>query len=354
MKLGSSKIFLVVFLFANQLFADGSPLLKSLENIYFYNYEDIRFGLEIEYTNVSLDEAAKIAQEVLGGTITKGYNKEGIEGRVIKGSKIGDLKINVETNQTGEAIPDKSQWVYEIVGPPLSFEQNTHIQRFLDRLKQAGAKGSEDGTAVSIQTNTEKRFKNTSRMLTDADVEFEFKVMRNFYINFETIMKELSPVDSRIKYIQAITPEMMKRMKDPNYQPNAKQILVDYIYRQSLELSGNKRAWTMSNGEAKILAGKMNFPIIKRVVKLNAYRFSSMLMYRFPRDPYLQKYKYWKWTFSAPITEQRARNNDFDVISPMKQIIGLKNATMKLGLFKFNSSSGELESLEVKTCKRLF
>ncbi|MGF2076074.1 hypothetical protein, partial [Enterococcus casseliflavus] len=78
-----------------------------------------------------------------------------------------------------------SQWVYEIVGPPLTFAQNLYLQKYLDRLKQAGAKGSEEGKPVSLQTNTEIRYSNSTRMLTDADVEFEFTVMRNFFINYD-------------------------------------------------------------------------------------------------------------------------------------------------------------------------
>lgn len=352
------KYFLLVFLLGAQLaLADSTPsLLKTLENQYFYNYENQRFGLEIEYTNVSLDESIRIAQEVLGGKIESSLTREGMEVRTLRGGAINNFKIKVETNQTGESISAKSEWVYEIVGPPLTFEQNLLIQKVLDRLKQAGAKGSENGTPVSIQTNTEMKFKTAARYITDADVEFEFKVLRNFYINHDQIMSELSPVDSRLKYIQPLSPGMMKRLLDPTYQPKAKQILNDYIYRQSLELLGNSHAWTMHISDVKKIIYREGFPIVRRVVKLNSYRFSSMLMYRFPHDPYFAKYKERTWTFSAPITEQRARNNDFNVASSMKQIVALRNATEKHGLFKFNAKTGEFQPLKVPAllCYSLF
>lgn len=354
--LGFLKNFFIIFLFSIQLLADGSGFLQILETRYFYDYETVRFGIEVEYTNVSLEESAKIAQEVLGGKVIETKSKEGLDVIILQGSKIGDLKIKVETNQTGERISDKSEWVYEIVGPPLTFKQNLHLQEYLTRLKQAGAHGSEGGIPVSIQTNTEVNFKGENRKITAADVELEFTVMRNFYINYEQIMRELSPVPSRLKFIQPISPGMLKRMKDPGYQPNAKQILDDYIYRQSLELLGNKQAWNLPISEVKRLIRKMGFPIVKRVVKLNPYRFSSMLMELFPNDPYFAKYLKYTWTFSAPITEQRARNNDFDLVSPMKQIIGLRNATIELGLFKYNGYSSGIESLRaiVPACSSLF
>lgn len=350
------KHFLLVFLFGAQLWADGSgSFLKTLENNYFYDYETQRFGIEIEFTNVSLEHSAEIAKTLLGGTIIKTKSREGLDVVIVKGSSIGDFKIKVETNQTGEAISDKSEWVYEIVGPPLTFEKNLLLQKFLTQLKLAGAKGSEEGKPVSIQTNTEKQFINTSRMVTDADIEFEFRVMRNFYINHDQIMGELAPVESRLKYIQPLSDGMMKRMMDPNYEPTAKQILNDYIYRQSLELLGNPQAWTLHISEVKKILARMDYPIVKRVAKLNSYRFSSILMYRFPRDPYLAKYKENTWTFSAPITEQRARNNDFDIISAIKQIVALRNATKKHGLFKFEVQTGRfLPLLSPRSCTTLF
>lgn len=358
---GFSKYFFILFLFCIQLLvapalADGSGFLHTLEDKYFYDFETTRFGIEIEYTNVSIEESARIAQRVLGGKIIVSKTSENLDMRIIQGSKIGDLKIKVETNQTGETISDKSDWVYEIVGPPLTFKENLHLQEFLAQLKIAGARGSEGNQPVSIQTNTEVNFRGPSRPITDADVELEFMVMRNFYLNFDKIMEELSPVPSRLKYIQPISPGMLKRMKDPSYQPDAKHILDDYIYRQSLELSGNHQAWNLHITEVKKIIKKMGYPIIRRVVKLNPYRFSSMLMERFPNDPYFAEYLKYTWTFSAPITEQRARNNDFDLVSAMKQIVGLRNATIKHGLFLFNTHTGKIESLraEIPSCRYLF
>lgn len=347
--------FLFSILLSAQLFADSSGIfLRHLEKDFFYNYETQRFGIEIEYKGVSLERSANIAQSIVGGEIVRSQTHEGMDLIILKNSRIGDLKIKVETNQTGESATPRSEWVYEIVGPPLSFAENVQLQRILDALKRAGAIGSEKGHPVSIQTNTESRFKNSTTK--DADIEFEFLVMRNFYVNFDLIMRELSPIDSRLKYIQGPSEGMLRRMLDPEYKPTAKRMLDDYIYRQSLELMGDTHAWTLHISEVKKRILKLDYPIVKKVVKLNAYRFSSILIHKFPNDPYLKKYIEKTWTFSAPITEQRARNNDFDIISAMKQIVGLRNASLRYGLFKYNERSQEFETVTQLrlSCRSMF
>lgn len=361
MNLGFSKSILLSLFISAQVWA--APLLQTLENDYFYDYEGQRFGIEIEYKNVDLNQSVAIALTLFGGTVSNAKSPDGMEIRILKDTSIGTIKIKVESNQTGEAVTPKSEWVYEVVGSALTFEQNQKLQVFVDELKKAGATGSEDGTPVSIQTNTEIRFgknapigKDGNRIPTDAEIEFEFLVMRNFYNNFDQIMKELSPAEARLVYIQAPSPGMLARMRDPNYEPNAEQILLDYIYRQSLELLGEKDVWEVSDTEIKKRALKRGYPIVERVVKLNAYRFSSILMQRFPNDPFFKQYAEFHWTFPAPMTEQRARNNDFNLLSPIKEIVGLRNATMIYGLFIYTESTSTFIRLHVPAdmCMRLF
>ncbi len=347
------KYFLLIFLCSVQLWADSTPsFLKTLRTQYFYYDGKQRFGLEVEYTHLSIEEAAGIAKSFLGGTIEASKSKEGLDALTVKSSLIGDIKIKVETNQTGESINDKSNWVYEIVSDPLTYPQVFLFQVLLNKLKYAGARGAENGAPLSTQTNTEAQFKTEAPILSDEDIKFEFLVTRNHYNNYKQILKELAPNDSRLEYIQPASDRMMIQFSDSSYDPTALDILHDYIYRQSMELFIKDQAWKLPIAEVKRIAKELRYPIVKRVVKLNSYRISSMLLYRFPSDPYLQQYLKHTWTFRAPISEQRARNNDFNVIDPVQDIVALRNATRLLGLFLYNPNTGELEPLRKKTAVR--
>jgi hypothetical protein len=383
MGFGVIKYILFISLFSVQLFADVTHRFSFSQALQNYFIDDgRRVGIEVEYQNLTLDKAVAITQSLYGGTVEHTKSSTGMEIRILRNTDIGDLKLKVETNQIGEIPTPQSQWVYELVGPPLNFKDNIKLQVLLNMFKIAGATGTAENNPVSIQTNVEADPKDTQtletikyikklnldpnvthelikQVMTKPDIKFQFNVLRNFQNNSHFLKKEHAPADSRRIYIQPVSPGMSEKMRDPNYNPTEEEILYDYLYRQTLEYMGFENAWEMPLEKVKKLMEDHHYPINKRVAKLTDFRFTSMLLFMFPEDPLLQKYLKYEWIFSAPIHETRYRNNDFNIVSAIKEDIGLINATKKHGLFIYEPETGELNPLKnssssLVTCQKLF
>ncbi len=170
-------------------------------------------------------------------------------------------------------------------------------------------------------------------------------------------MREWDPVPSRLDYIARPSDGLMKLMRDPNYKPDAIRILQDVVYRQSLEFLGRADAFNIPFSEVMASLEKLNFPIVERVVKLTPHRISSLICTVFPEDLYCRKYIETKWTFRAPIVEHRPYNNNHDIMSPLRESVGIANATREHGLFLFNSETAELRpltGLNSFVCEQIF
>lgn len=335
-------------------------LVKKLIAEYYYDYENQRLGMEIEYRNLNLEKSAAIAVATVGGTAVFGKNDEGLAFVEIQKSYIGTFKIKVETNQKGDDITPESEWVYEIVGPPLYEIGNDLLDLLVHRLHEAGATGAEDGSALSIQTNREvaPNAKLLPRHKLLALLKFEFKVFRNIINNIEKLMSEWNPVSSRLDYIALPSKGFRARMRDPNYDPSAEQILEDVIYRQSLEFlmeEGEYReqlkflkpdaAWTLPFPAIMSALETLNFPVVPKVVKLTPFRMSSLICFLFPTSPYCRVYIETGWTFLEPIVENRVHNNNHKTRDPRRETVGMRNATLVHGLFIFDDHSGEFSKL---------
>lgn len=99
-----------------------------------------RFGVEVEFTGITREMAAKAVQEVVGGTIS-GPRRDAYYTRTIKDSQrrtwkvMRDSSISPKMN-VGSANPD--EYRVEFVTPPLKYEDIEALQNIIRKFKEIG------------------------------------------------------------------------------------------------------------------------------------------------------------------------------------------------------------------------
>lgn len=99
-----------------------------------------RFGVEVEFTWITREMAAKAVQEVVGGTIS-GPRRDAYYTRTIKDSQrrtwkvMRDSSISPKMN-VGSANPD--EYRVEFVTPPLKYEDIETLQNIIRKFKEIG------------------------------------------------------------------------------------------------------------------------------------------------------------------------------------------------------------------------
>lgn len=99
-----------------------------------------RFGVEVEFTGITREMAARAVQEVVGGTIS-GPRRDAYYTRTIKDSQrrtwkvMRDSSISPKMN-VGSANPD--EYRVEFVTPPLKYEDIEILQNIIRKFKEIG------------------------------------------------------------------------------------------------------------------------------------------------------------------------------------------------------------------------
>lgn len=111
-----------------------------------------RVGLEIEFAEITVDDAAELVRALWGGEICA----QGPRDIHVKGGRFGDVKIELDialktkwaediaAKALGDLVP------VEIVTPPLAQCDLRHVEHLTNELRQAGAKGSRAALAYSF------------------------------------------------------------------------------------------------------------------------------------------------------------------------------------------------------------
>jgi hypothetical protein len=343
----------IYFLFLFYVFLARSfaiDIMRLAEYTFFDPNLKIRLGIEVEYKGINTYNSAKIVQKVLGGRIEKEkeyikttikeydkngkpiYNVQEIENVVIKDTKIGTITLKPDLNQVSDELNlNESDVVTELVTEPLYYKDIESLQKVITELKIAGAIGTREDVAVATQVNAEFNEGNRKTMKT----KNLLNLMRSYLspqsrFEIETYMQK---PEIRKKYMNNYSKGFLEKLLNPNYEPTWRELYDDFIYRQSLELLGFKDAWSIPIKEARKLLLKQKNPIVPTVVKLNPIRISSLLMFVLPDDPMSKLYEESGWAKARPLVEFREWNNDFNVISPVKQTMGLINAANKYGYY---------------------
>ncbi len=343
-------IFFVVFFIARLSLAWN--LLDYSEKKFFNPSNAPRIGLEIELTGLHPLSIAEILKSHLGGRIVQKYRIETeldpttgdfVEFEVnelhIVNSSMGDVVVKPEDNSTENSnVSDNyaQTRIFEIVTPPIHYAQVERLQNALDEMKERGALGTLDGFAVAIQVNVEMGEGRPAKI----KAENILRILRNYLKpdSRHKISRELMVAKSRLSYLGLFTPGMMLRILNPDYKPSNKKLFFDFMYRQSLELLGEKQAWQMAENEARELLPKLladkNFDVLLPVMKYNFIRVSAVLMYLFPNDWISQYLARTGWFHRYPVLEFREANSDFILSKRVKQF---------LGIVQFSENRGEID-----------
>lgn len=102
-----------------------------------------KFGIEVEFTGITRTQAAKVAAEYLGGTISEGgdyYDTKKVtapDGRVWK--FMFDSSIKAQKKEHGRTVAAADQYKVELVSPILSYREDIEtLQELVRRLRKAG------------------------------------------------------------------------------------------------------------------------------------------------------------------------------------------------------------------------
>ncbi|RJX22334.1 MAG: amidoligase [Ammonifex sp.] len=103
-----------------------------------------KFGIEIEFTGITRSEAAKVAAEYLGGTVTSAsdyYDTKKVtspDGRVWK--FMSDGSISCQTKQGRQKVSANREYSVELVSPILTYREDiATLQGLVRKLRKAGA-----------------------------------------------------------------------------------------------------------------------------------------------------------------------------------------------------------------------
>lgn len=353
-------IFLFSLLASIQVAAED--LLKFAADHAFDPHEAARVGIEIEMAGLTTKNIAAITHRYVGGEITIVPNEFGLPEYHILRSQLGKVVVKPEDNSSSTEVDIEKAYektrITEIVTEPLHYPQVEKLQDAMDALRAAGAEGTKEGHAVSIQTNEEIGRGRPQ----DFSTKIILDPLRNFLdpVNRQNIAEALDIADFRKQYIGDFSPGFMRKLTAKNYDPSWREFYNDFMYRQSAELIGIERPWSKPLSDVKIQVmnhlNAQGFEKIMRVVKWNDIRISSLMIYLFPHEPLSKFLVETTWFRGYPAAENRVRNNDFDVKRAVRENLGISKLSREFG--RFNSSLAShfaaYRQQKARACTRVF
>lgn len=344
---------------------------------FFHNPHDkIRIGIEVEFTGISVEEAVRIVQRAIGGSVD--YKQVPwpmmimeSDGRIhevtlmqnrgeIGGNSTGEkIVIKPEFNDTSGITTReniKTKVVIELLTSPgpIQFPGVLELQKALDALLEKGAIGTRYDVAVSLQVNVEigggKRKKFVAKNIVNLLRNYMRKEHRR------QIMDRYNVPEARLQYIQPISPGFMARLLDPGYSPTLEQLKDDAIYRQLKEFLGEReRAWSAPIEEIRreVMAyiietdafNSKDSPLF-RVIKFSPLKVASLLLYAFPNDPLAKLAVKNLWIKLIAAVEFRDRNNDFKVVRAVQEAVGMVRASETFGSFLYDPAKNPAQDVD--------
>ncbi len=311
--------------------AQAIDFLQTAETEFYAPMPEQRFGIEIELMKLSQQRVVDLVIQDLGGTSAV-IDKKTMR---IKGSKIGNIDIKIEVNETSDDPnidwSKNSNNVIEIVTDPILEKEVIELERTLALIEKSGGMGTEKSNPISIQVN----FGMMHEMPLNKHATLLLNILRNYFDpSHQEQIKDVSNVPAnRWPYLRDYSKGFMSRVMNPNYRPTAEQLFFDFFYRQTLEnsMSNKAAAWSMSENEVRNLIADTNYKVDVQVIKLNQLKIASLLVAWFPNDPFAQSIVKHGWIKPAKLIEYRVANNDFRVLGKVRQAIGIFQASKNLG-----------------------
>ena len=200
-------------------------------------------GIEIEFGELPLTKASNLVQQFLeqrGMTIEQ--TAKGRYENLLKGDPAGDWMIEFDyvylkkvgreerhddwrdTAEKGLAWVAEAVVPVEIVSPPLPLSQLPAIEALLQKLREAGAKGSSDSIAYAfgMQLNPE---------LPELDAATILAHLQSFLCLYEWLHQQTDPDISRrmSNYIDPFPKEYLSLVLSADYAPSLTELIRDYL-----------------------------------------------------------------------------------------------------------------------------
>ena len=205
--------------------------------------ESRRVGVEIEMTGLTLDQLTKEVAAQLNGEITSQgrYERQVVDSQqqtwvveldfhLLK--QLGRESRSEETlgNELAKTAEDALAWLannlvpLELVSPPLALERLPEIETLIQRLRQAGAKGSSDRlvNAFGMQLNPE---------IPDAQAATLVQFIKAFLCLYDWLHARAQIDLSRqvTSYINPFPSRYVKKVIAEDYWPERDQLIDDYL-----------------------------------------------------------------------------------------------------------------------------
>ena len=195
-----------------------------------------KVGFELEFTGLDIEQAGKILKAALGGEL----QIKSITESVLQVPELGDFKVELDWKflkkiAAEEDVDQPSQWIdllsqsaaiivpVEIVCPPIRLTELDRLIPMIDRLREAGATGTEDSmlAAYGVHVNCEIPCLNAATLFSylRAFSLLQWWLVDNQKINFS---RKLSP------YIDLYPEQYLKKLFS-SQEPDLEQIFADYM-----------------------------------------------------------------------------------------------------------------------------
>lgn len=200
-----------------------------------------RIGHELEFSNVSLAEAAHLLESIFQGEITKKHNnlisletEDGAFTILVDfeylqelSSNEAALKKDVFKNYAKTTLEDISEGIVplEIVTPPLLPEQQDKIDALAKKLKEAGAQGTKDSliNAFGYHLNID---------IPDLEAPTITRYLQSYCLLEPWLAKRVQRDITRgmSGYTKYYTTRFKKEILRENYAPSQSDIINTYLY----------------------------------------------------------------------------------------------------------------------------
>jgi len=199
-----------------------------------------RVGVEIEFANLPVPDAARLVQRLFGGGIAR-LDEHRYK---IADTPFGDFAVELDAaiahpqeDQAGADVPEFEEKARgalghaisavvptEIICPPIPWPELGRLEALIQALRQAGAEGTDAGTlyGFGLQLNPELAQQDVSHILAHlrAYGVLELELRQDIGID---------PMRRLLPYIDPFPPSYLKTLLAPDYAPDRTRLMRDHI-----------------------------------------------------------------------------------------------------------------------------
>src|SRR5918998_3083623 len=196
-------------------------------------------GIEVEFAGLTAEAAAKALAMSFGG----GVNQRDPHAFMVKNSGLGDIAVELDLRSVHPDSRNKTlldnmgaklaSWVgsavrhvipCELVTAPLPIDRLHEVDRALAVLREAGAKGTQDGAlyAFGLHFNPE---------VPSSDAETIVSILKSFVLLNPWLRRQVAPDTTRylLGFADPFPQDYVRRVVAADYWPDISEFIDDYV-----------------------------------------------------------------------------------------------------------------------------